>query len=132
MEKKFEMYIKVTLIIVFISLFLGVLLKNSVLIMGISFSLLISIICNYLLYYSTIKIVYENQNIFIFLVYFCMRFILYFLTLLLIYYIFNKYNLRYIRITLLLSCISFLSMKIYIYLEKLLNMKGGNDENKRK
>lgn len=133
MEKEFIKYFKVISCINIVVFIVGFLLNQDYIYLGASTGILISIINNYILMRSVVKIAYEYKGVMYFFIQYIIRYIIYIISFIFILYISNKFNLKNVKLSLIFQAFGMMSFKFLIYFEKYICKKGGrNEKNKRK
>lgn len=118
MEKMFWVYFKYILIVDILCLAIGLVINEPALFLGMVAGLTISLINNYILYLSVLKITYEYKGLMYFLSRLFFRFALYILGVLFVVYMSSKFEFKNIKLNAVMTVLSFLSFKILIYVDK--------------
>lgn len=133
MEKKFIVYFKVISLVNILVFITGLIFNIDYIYLGLSTGILVSIINNYILMRSVVKIAYEYKGIVYFVFQYIIRYVIYIISFIFILYISNKFNLKNVKLNLIFEALGMMTFKIFIYFERYICKKGGrNEKNKRK
>lgn len=121
LDEKIRKIFKTLLILTGISFFIG-LIFNIPEFLSLGFGIAISLISNFMIYYSSYQVVYQKKGRGAVFIDYTKRYILYSVALYFVYYLSKKYFKNSIEINMILAAIGFLSMsislKIYYFIKR--------------
>lgn len=121
LDEKIRKIFKTLLILTGISFFIG-LIFNIPEFLSLGFGIAISLISNFMIYYSSYQVVYQKKGRGAVFIDYTKRYMLYSVALYFVYYLSKKYFKNSIEINMILAAIGFLSMsislKIYYFIKR--------------